>query len=250
MFAPSHVDSARLDALIQKLKDSGAGDAHELLVEHLQTAHAYLLGAMPEECEHNLRMALQAADALPDKALQKEVKDTIAALSRAEPPEPLHSSRVRAPLVHFKSSEPRLEEYFHGSDDASFGIFYPKKHVVAVFPRLETAELGCQALFASGFRIWEVIAVPGEQVEKFLNEMKQNRTVWDGLLVELSRALDTEACLVDRYADWARKGSAFLIAFSATEEDAEAVAEILKPLAPSAMHWFAAGYIQHLLPTG
>lgn len=237
---PSQAESNRLDELIQKLKNSGLGGEHDLLVEHLQTAHAYLLGSMPEECEHNLHLALHAAEALPDAALRQEIRDTIAPFSHDAA-----ASGAASP-----ARPPRLKEYFHGSEDVSFGIFYPKKHVVAVFFRPEAAEWGRQALLAAGFRIWEVIAVPGEEVEKLLEQMKENRTLWDELVVEISRVLDTEIGLMDRYGLWARAGASFLLAYSATEGKAEEVAKVLKPLDPIAMHWFMAGYIQHLLPTG
>jgi hypothetical protein len=251
MLALSHVELARLDALIEKLKRSNATE-NKLVVEHLQTAHAVLLGGMPVEARHNLNMALSAAPTLPDKDLRREVEDTIRALLQPpETPPPLQE----VPRVH--SSRPDnlraahgLREYFQGTDDTSSGIFYPKKHVVAVFERFDQAEEGKQILLAAGFRPWEVIAVKGDEVEKFLEELRADRTLWDALAVEVSRFLDTEINLVESYGKWARQGAGFLIAYSAEEADAEAVAELLKPLNATAMHWFMPGYIQHLLPVG
>lgn len=249
MFTPSHGDYARLDQLIRKLKNSSRGGEYDLLAEHLQAAHAYLLGAMPEECEHNLRLVLNAANKVSDPALREETKEAIATLSREITGARPSPSRVHAPAASTRGT-PSLKDYFQGSDDVSFGIFYPKKHVVAVFARIELAELGRQALLAAGLRIWETIAVPGEEVEKLLTEMKENRTLWDDLMVEISRVLDTEIGLMDRYARWARAGAGFLLAYSATQEDAEEIAKTLAPLGPTTVHWFMASFIQHLSPTG
>jgi hypothetical protein len=236
---------AHLDALIEKLKNSGEG---ELLVEHLQTAHAYLLGAMPVECEHNLQLAQGATDALSDHPLKDEVKKAIAGLLQALGP----SAHVHAPELHHTvaSNAPQVTakgvaEFFHGAD-VSFGIFYPKKHVVAVFPSFDLAQGGYQVLSGAGFRMWEIIAVSGEEAERFLEEIRLNRTLWDELVKEISVFLDTEANLVDRYAYWARKGYGFLVARSAHSEAAERVAQLLDPLDPVAMHWFMSGYIRHL----
>jgi hypothetical protein len=77
---PSQLDSARLDDLIAKLKADPGDDARLLLIEHLQTAHVYLRGAMPAECAANLAMALRAARGLSDPALRLEAKQEIASL--------------------------------------------------------------------------------------------------------------------------------------------------------------------------
>jgi hypothetical protein len=235
---------AHLDALIEKLKSSGE---HRLLVEHLQTAHAYLLGAMPMECEHNLELARHAA-ALTATPLHMEVNEVVARLLHA-----LHSAALAGhsdfPRPAASQSTPvtakALAEFFHGSD-TSFGIFYPKKHTVAVFSSFDRAQAGYQVLSGVGFRIWEIIAVRGEEVERFLEEIRFHRALWDELVAEISRILDTEINLVDCYARWARQGFGFLVVRTVDGDAAERVASLLQPLDPVAMHWFMAGYIRHL----
>jgi hypothetical protein len=238
-------ESAHLDALIAKLKSSGEG---ELLVEHLQTAHAYLLGAMPVECAHNLELARHAAGALSAKPLQDEVNEVVASLLRA-----LHSSASasrrgfdRPGSGHTPPATAKgLADFFHGAD-TSFGIFYPKKHVVAVFSSFDQAQAGYQVLSNLGFRIWEIVVVRGEEVERFLEEIRFHRALWDELVAEISRLLDTEVNLVDRYVHWARHGHGFLVVRSPNSDAAERVSELLDPLDPVAMHWFMSGYIRHL----
>lgn len=251
---PLQQGSATLDSLIAKVKSSGES---QLLIEHLQTAHAYLQGAMPEECIHNLEMAHTASAELSAGALESEVKQAIASLVRSLRPSAqphwhhhLRSNPAGADSAS-ASDRPRatatgLGEFFHGSG-ISLGIFYPKKHVVAVFPAFDLAQAGRDVLSGAGFRMWEVIAVPGEEVAQFLEELRAHRSLWSDLMVEFSRVLDTEAGLVDCYGQWARRGSGFLIAYSPTQAEAEGIFELLKPLDPVAVHWFMAGYIRHLL---
>jgi hypothetical protein len=234
----------QLDAVIEKLKRCDEG---RLLVEHLQTAHAYYHGAMPMECHHNLQLAQVAAGALSDQSLKEEVKKATAALLEA-----LGSAPGREPGLHQPmASNPPLvtakgvAKFFQGADTC-FGVFYPKKHVVAVFPSFDLAQSGYQILSSAGFRIWEIIAVPGEEVARFLEEIRMNRTLWDELVREVSIFLDTEANLVDRYAHWARSEYGFLVARSPDGDAAERIAKLLDPLDPVAMHWFMSGYIRHL----
>jgi hypothetical protein len=241
------VDSewVHLDSLIERLKSSSGG---ELVVEHLQTAHALLHGAMPAECEHNLQLADSAVSALSDRALKVEVKKAIAGVLRAQgllaqnriPTSP-KSAATNPPHITAKG----VTEFFHGSD-VSFGIFYPKKHVVAVFSSFDLAQRGYQVLSDAGYRMWEIIAVSGEEVGRFLEEIRMNRTLWHELVKEVSVFLDTEANLVDRYAYWARHEYGFLVAHSDNSDAAERVAALLDPLNPVAMHWFMNSYIQHL----
>jgi hypothetical protein len=235
---------AHIDALILKLKNAGVG---ELLVEHLQTAHAYLHGAMPMECAHNLELARDRADGLASKSLQDEVKQAIHDLLQA-----LHSSHPAKGGSHppVVADPPRvtakgIAEFFHG-EDVSFGIFYPKKHVVAVFPSYEQAQAAYKVLSAGGFRMWEIIAVSGPEVQRFLEQIRMNRTLWDELVKEVSRFLDTEINLVEHYGQWARQGAGFLVVRAVDHNAAERVAAILSPLKPFAMHWFMSAYIQHL----
>ncbi len=238
-------ETAHLDALIAKLKGAGEG---QLLVEHLQTAHAYLHGAMPMECVHNLELARNASRSLSSKPLRDEVNaaidelvmtlDSSAKTGPSAVPRPVSG---HVPPVSAKG----LSDFFQG-DDTSFGIFYPKKHVVAVFLSFEQAQAGYKALSGAGFRSWEIVAVSGAEVASFLEEIRFHRALWDELVAEISRLLDTEINLVEHYALWAKHGHGFLVARSPDSETAEKVARILDPLDPIAMHWFMSGYIRHL----
>ena len=73
------------DSLIEKMKASGDQE-YDLMVEHLETAHAYCLGAMGVECTHNLQLAQRASERLSGKPLQHELQQAITTLLHDLPP--------------------------------------------------------------------------------------------------------------------------------------------------------------------
>jgi len=221
---------AKLSAVIAKLKATGDAD-YRLLVEHLETACSYLLGAMPGEATLNLKLAQQCR---PGKPVPGELDETIAKILNG-----LSSRRMMG--------DSREVSAFFQRAGVSFGIFYPTKHVVAVFPSLEAAQAGHQALASAVFRMWETIVVTGEEAEKFLEELRTHEPLWTGLMTEVSKLPRQEANVVDRYAYLAHTGAAFLVAYAPDEAEAEKVSQILEPLHPDAMHWFMPGYIRHLI---
>jgi hypothetical protein len=241
---PVKPDSLQLDALIAKLKERRE---NELLIEHLQTASAYLQGAMPEECSHNLQMARGLAGNVSTKSLEGDLRDTIADLLQGLHPAAGTHWKHRDPPNALPAPRPgeRLQEFFHGAS-SSLGIFYPKKHVIAVFRSFHQADVARQHLRADGLRSWETIAAPGYEIDEFISSMRANRSLWSRMTMQFSRLLDTEAGLIDRYAKWARRGAGFVAVYSPTEEQADQIGEILRPMKPVAMHWFMAGFIQHL----
>src|ERR1700730_6925397 len=108
------------DALIEKMKQSGDSD-YDLVREHLETAHAYSLGAMPAECTHNLELAQPASEALSGKPVEHELQTSIATLLfEVHRSAPAHWRHVP------RSTEIGLAEFFQRAG-VSFGMFYPKQ---------------------------------------------------------------------------------------------------------------------------
>ena len=250
---------ASLDHLIARLRDVRLGNANDgqrnLLIEHLTTARAMLLGAMPEECVTNLRLARDTAGTLSGKPLQSEVKEAISDLLDSVPDLPPaewrhHPRENHRPPV--SAAPVGLTGFFQGPDagqssGASHGIFYPKKHVVVVFSSFESAKAACQGLRNAGYADHEVLAVPGDEVIRFFNELRGQSGIWSELFTQLSWFLDTEASLVGRYAGWAKEGSGFLIVYSPTETEASDTADLLHRFEPMSAHWFTSGYIRQLV---
>ena len=59
-------------AQILQAKKIAEDAGNPLLVEHLNTAHGYVLGAMREECLMNLQMAQDAAGDLADASARRD----------------------------------------------------------------------------------------------------------------------------------------------------------------------------------
>ena len=242
---PSMALEKELESIIARVKEEGGS---ELLIEHLQTAAAYRHGAMPDECAHNLELARGAADSISSKSLEQDVRHTIeGVLHELHPPAHTHWRHHAS----FESHVPPptavgLAEFFQGAD-LSLGMFYPRKHVIAVFPSFHDAQFAHYLLCSSGFRGWEAIAVPGYQFDEFLSRIRGKQSFWAHFATHISRFLDTEAGRTDRYVKLAQRGASFVAAYSPTQEQAEGIREILSPLHPLAMHWFMAGYIRDLL---
>jgi len=151
-----HTDAhvARLDYSIAQLENK-AGCGREPLLEHLKSARTYLLGAMPEEYSFSLEYAKQALPGLSDEPLRRKLGQALTDLLSDA------SSFVAAPgEVDWRRSEPRapapgesasdLCTFFKGPITA-FGVFYPKKYVIAILRSYAEARAACMALRNVGF---------------------------------------------------------------------------------------------------
>ena len=78
-------DLEKIDQLLAVLAASPAPQSR-LVEEHAQFARAYLLGAMPEECEATLAMARDAAGDVPDAATRDGALSLIDAVISARQP--------------------------------------------------------------------------------------------------------------------------------------------------------------------
>jgi len=240
--------SAHLEGLIHRLRNID-DPQRDLLIEHLTTACAYLVGGMPQEYDCNLRLAAEAAATLSDKTLRREVGDAISELlASAHPAKRQETWRHHEDVTHRPSTSvrPNLYSFFHGADH-SFGVFYPKKHIVAVLQSYQLAEAARQQLTRAGFADHEVLAVSGGDVAQFLNHLQSDAGLWGELMTAVSRFIDTEACLVDRYAYWAKQGAGFLVVYCPIEAEVTRTAELLQPFEPLAAQWYTASYIRHLV---
>jgi hypothetical protein len=244
----AETETAGLDSLIAEVEHAG-GARHELLLEHLRCARSYLLGAMPQECELNLKLAQQAVHDVPEPGLRHQVTQAISVwLSQARA-----KSRERQLLPHHpppatRGDEPkgRLARLLQDSR-TWLGLFYPKHFVVAVFRSFDAAQSASRTLHNADFGDDEVLAVPGEEMLHYLKDMRARSGLWTGLAAELSRVLDTEANLADREVDLARRGAGFLLAYAPTEPGAARVSETVKPFGPLAIVWYHPYYIRHLI---
>ena len=139
----------------------------------------------------------------------------------------------------------RLNTFFRGSE-TQFGIFYPKDHLVAIFPGLDEAMVAERTLRNGGFAEDDVLAVSGEEVVLHAQEHVREEGVAELVMTEvmsaLSRLIGTEAIYADQDLAMAKQGSAFLAVRAPTEQsklDAWKLIEHLSPLV--ARHYFSGG---------
>jgi hypothetical protein len=76
---------------------------------------------------------------------------------------------------------------FFSTSDTSFGIFYPKQHIVAIFRTFEVAQPAVAGLRTSGFEEDEMLAAPGSEMLKFFTELRLQAGLWADLMASLSR---------------------------------------------------------------
>jgi hypothetical protein len=243
-------ESSRFDALISRLNQSAStADQNDipLLIEHLETAHAYLHGSMPLESTVNLEMARATAMGLSDASLKDECKQMIdgmlGRLAATNTPPARAADAWRPPAVLTPHNEesvtaPELTGYFKDKGITS-GAFYPTKHVVAVFETFDLASSARQRVSNAGFDGKQALVSSGADFGKFLEDLRANRSIAGAVLTEVSRILDTEQGQIDQYEDWARRGYSFLVVYSATEECARQISSLVMELGPVALHWFA-----------
>ena len=194
---------ARLDYLIVEvtpLRDS----QNDLLLEHLQSARVYLLGAMPDEYEFSLGAAKETAAWLTDPTLQSLVTREVTALleGTVDTQTPLvgawHRPR-RAPnskTVAEADKKGELYRFFHGSG-TRLGVFYPTHYIFAAFPSFQAARNAAGKLAEVGFSRDELVAVPAAETLQFFDEMRADVGLWGVLMASLSRFFGTEEVFAD-----------------------------------------------------
>jgi hypothetical protein len=244
------IDLKRLDDMIAALGRSGQAD---LLIEHLHSARTYLLGAMPEEYLASLEFAKRTLKTVSDGNLRRVLNDALtnllAEMSRhGEHPttEPRHHSHPRNHKPAPTGTTSSLWNFFNVSD-TSFGVFYPKRFIIAIFPSFDSAKGAEAVLWGAGFTSDEVLAAPGVEVLQFFEELRLLAGLWGALMDALSRALGTEAAFVAKDAERAREGAGFLAVYDPLEAECSLLRELVAPFGPISMRRYAAGGIETLL---
>ena len=245
-------DLRRVDELIASV---GRLDSEEtaLLLEHLRGARTYLLGAMPDEYAASLQLAQEASLRVTEKSLREALVEALSYLQS----EFFHSEALRGMewrhQTRLKPRDPappgtvsKLWSFF-SAFDTSFGIFYPKRHIVAIFPTFEAAKTAETALRNAGFAEDEILAAPGSEMLKFFEELRLQAGLWGELMAGISRTFGTEEVFVENDIRRAREGAGFLAIFSPLEIESGRVCELLKPFGPIAMQRYLASGIESLI---
>jgi hypothetical protein len=252
--AQRDADSQRLDELIAALSNSQE-NRDDLLIQHLQSARTYLLGAMPEEYALSLQNAMESLSVVRDEPSRRQLEDTLSTLlgeiERAGiPRDGQRSASARtdrdARAGDQSGSGADLFDFFKGAK-TSLGVFYPWKYVIATFPSFEAAKAAGDALRQAGMSGDEVMAVTGEEMLKFFDQLRTETSLFGALMEGLSRVIATEAAFVEADIRRAREGAAFLAIYHPDEADTQRLRELLAPFEPVSMHWYRRGSIESLI---
>ena len=252
--AQMDADSQRLDELIAALGHSQE-NRDDLLIQHLQSARTYLLGAMPEEYALSLQNAMESLNVVRDEASRRQLEHTLSTLlgeiERAGiPRDGQRSASARtgrdARARDQSGSGADLFDFFKGAK-TSLGVFYPWKYVIATFPSFEAAKAAGDALRQAGMGADEVMAVTGQEMLKFFDQLRTETSLFGALMEGLSRGFATEAAFVEADIRRAREGAAFLAIYHPDEVDTQRLRELLAPLEPVSMHWYRRGSIESLI---
>jgi hypothetical protein len=139
-----------------------------------------------------------------------------------------------------------LSMLFKGSE-TWWGIFYPKKYIIATFPSFATAMTASRALQAVGFGADEVRAVSSSEMLRFFIELRMRTGLLGYLMSRLSRFIGTEASFVERDIREAQHGAGFLAVHCSVDREAHHLCKLLLPLHPVAMQWYRIGSVESLV---
>ena len=248
----------RLDELIAELGHSQE-NRDDLLIQHLQSARTYLLGAMPEEYALSLRSASENSSLVRDEPLRRRMEDALSSLLHeientgtprdgqrlSASPRPDNDARA-GDKTGDQSSGADLFAFFKGAK-TSLGVFYPWLYVIATFPSFELAKAAGDRLRQAGLRADEVMAVTGEEMLKFFDQLRTETSLFGALMEGLSRVIATEAAFVEADIRRASEGAGFLAIYHPDEADTQRLRELLAPLEPISMHWYRRGSIESLI---
>lgn len=114
----------------------------------------------------------------------------------------------------------------------SFGSFFPKNYVLAVFETDAEAGKAGDALRASGFSPDDVIVTSGHDVVDFDKAAHSEQGLLAKLGEKWSRLYTDEAADAEALIDLARGGYAFVLAYAPDDELTARASSVLRPMQP------------------
>lgn len=130
------------------------------------------------------------------------------------------------------------EQSFFKGPDMSFGIFYPTDYLIAVFATPDSAQQAAAALHAAGYTGDDVQAMDGASVKADIEARVDDATWLDHLKQTFS--IGKEAWFWNEDLKAAEQGAGFLAAHCTTEDEAQRIVTMLRPLQPISMRRYRA----------
>jgi hypothetical protein len=138
-----------------------------------------------------------------------------------------------------------LAEFFKGSE-TQMGVFAPRGYLVALFPDLSIAAKAERSLLDAGFPPGEVIAVPGEDVVRLVNEEASHSGVGTLVMQGLSRMFETEEVYADHDFKLASRGAGFLAVRARSDVKKREAWRLIEPSNPIVARHYSMTGVDHL----
>ena len=117
--------------------------------------------------------------------------------------------------------------------EQSFGSFFPKNYVLAVFADAAAAEEAGAALATAGFSADEIIVAAGADVANHHADVQANQGLFAKLGEKWSRLYTDEAADADALMEIARNGATFVLAYAPDDAKTELATQAVRPFSPN-----------------
>jgi hypothetical protein len=118
---------------------------------------------------------------------------------------------------------------------SSFGSFYPKNYVLAVFNTDADAAAAGDALHSAGFAADDVIVASGKDVVAHQHAVKEEQTIFARIGEQWSKLYTDESADARAMIDFAERGAAFVLAYAPEDEQTNRAVAALRTLHPPVM---------------
>ena len=122
--------------------------------------------------------------------------------------------------------------------DASFGSFYPKHYVLAVYPDDAAAGRAADALRAAGFAPDDLVEVSGGDVLAHEQTAHAHEGVLARLGAQWSRLYTDASAGATQLIDLARQGAGFVLAYAPDDAASGRAADVLRPEDPEVLRYY------------
>ena len=116
--------------------------------------------------------------------------------------------------------------------EMSFGSFFPKNYVMAVFRSDAEADKAGEAITAAGFAADDIIVASGADVVEHDAELRSQKGLMAKLGEKWSRLYTDEAADADALVKLASQGAAFVLVYAPEEAETTRATEVLRPFNP------------------
>lgn len=117
--------------------------------------------------------------------------------------------------------------------EQSFGSFYPKNYVLAVFADASAAAQAGAALASAGFTTDDIIVADGADVAEHDAHMQAKKGLLAKLGEKWSRLYTDEAEDAEALISIARSGATFVLAYAPDEEKTVLATRVIQPMHPN-----------------